>query len=199
VHRLLAGDEEAFVSLVDQLHGRLIRLALAFVRSRAVAEEVAQETWMGVLRGLPAFEGRSSLEAWILRILVNRARTRGVREARSVPFSALSEPTGDADAEEGVDPARFKPDGAWLVAPRRWNEDALDRLIMQREAIHSLEQAIDQLPANQRAVVAFRDIQGLDSEHVCNVLGISETNQRVLLHRARSRLRSVLERYLESV
>lgn len=195
VERLLGGDEEAFSSLVEQCHGTLLRLALVFVSSRSVAEEVVQETWVGVLDGLRAFEGRSSLKTWICRILTNRARTRGAREGRSTPFSSLVDPNDDRDP--AGDPARFQPDGRWAVPPQRWDEDTPEKLVMQQEALRRLEQVIGDLPPNQRAVLTLRDIDGLDSGEVCNVLEISETNQRVLLHRARSKLRSVLEEYVE--
>lgn len=195
VTRLLGGDEAAFRALVEQYHGVLVRLALAFVSSRAVAEEVVQETWVGVLGGLRSFEGRSALKTWIFRILTNRAKTRAVREGRSVPFSAL----GDAEGEHhpAVDPARFKPNGTWAEPPRRWDEDTPEKLAMQEEALRRLERAIDELPPNQRAVLTLRDLDGLESAEVCNILEISETNQRVLLHRARSKLRSVLEEYVD--
>ncbi len=195
VERILGGDEEAFTSIVEQYHGMLLRLALAFVSSRAVAEEIVQETWVGVLDGLRAFEGRSSLKTWIFRILANRAKTRGVGERRSIPFSSLADPNDDHDP--AVDPARFQPNGMWAAPPRRWDDDTPEKLVMHREALCRLEQAIRDLPPNQRAVLTLRDIEGLDSDEVCNVLEISETNQRVLLHRARSKLRSVLEEYVE--
>lgn len=195
VQQLLGGDETAFAALVDQYHSMLIRLALHFVPGRAVAEEVVQETWVGVLDGLCAFEGRSSLKTWIFQILTNRAKTRGVRENRSIPFSSLAKP--DNDCDPAVDPARFQPNGMWAAPLRRWDDDTPEKLVMQQEALRCLEQAIGELPPNQRAVVTLRDIDGLDSDEVCNVLEISETNQRVLLHRARSKLRGVLEEYVE--
>lgn len=195
VQRLLAGDEAAFAELLDRYHGMLLRLALVYVSSRAVAEEVVQETWVGVLDGLHAFEGRSSLKTWIFRILTNRAKIRGVREGRSIPFSSLANPEGEKDP--AVDPARFQPNGMWAEPPRRWDDDTPEKLLMRQEALHRLGQAIAELPPNQRAVVTLRDVDGLDSEEVCNVLEISETNQRVLLHRARSKLRRVLEEYVE--
>jgi RNA polymerase sigma-70 factor (ECF subfamily) len=195
LQRLLERDERAFAELIDRYHGPLLRLALVFVPSRAVAEEVVQETWIGVLDGLATFEGRSTLKTWIFRILTNRAKTRGIRENRSVPFSGLSDQ--DGDAEPAVDPARFQANGMWGLPPRRWEDTAADRLLMNQQAVRRMEEAIAALPANQRAVVTLRDIDGLDSDEVCNVLGISETNQRVLLHRARSKLRAVLEEYVE--
>ncbi len=195
VDRLLAGDEAAFSFLIERYHAPLIRLALLFVSSRAVAEEVVQETWVAVLDGLRAFEGGSSLKTWIFRILTNRAKTRGVREGRSLPFSSLSDP--ESDREPAVDPARFQPSGAWAEPPQRWDDETPERLLLRQEAIQCLEKAIAELPPNQRAVVTLRDVEGLESSEVCNVLEISETNQRVLLHRARARLRRALEEFTE--
>ncbi|MBI3181528.1 MAG: sigma-70 family RNA polymerase sigma factor [Myxococcales bacterium] len=191
VQRLLAGEEAAFASLVDQYHSGLLRLAMMFLADRAGAEEVLQETWVAVLEGLSSFEGRSSLKTWVFGILANRARTRAVREGRSVPFSSLAE--AGREHEPAVDPSRFQPNGGWAEPPRHWENDTPEKLVMRREALRRLELAIAELPANQRAVVTLRDVDGLDSKEVCNVLEISETNQRVLLHRARSKLRRVLE------
>ncbi|OGQ12244.1 MAG: hypothetical protein A2138_17120 [Deltaproteobacteria bacterium RBG_16_71_12] len=191
VAKLRARDATAFSELLERYHGPLLRLAMAFVPSRAVAEEVVQETWLGVLDGLDRFEGRSSLKTWIFRILTNRAKARGVREKRTVPFSALADDGGDH--EPAVDAARFQQDGMWGVPPRRWEDDTPEKLLMTAQAIERLEGAIAALPPNQRAVVTLRDVDGLDADEVCNVLEITETNQRVLLHRARSRLRAVLE------
>lgn len=193
--QLRARDAKAFADLLDRYHGPLLRLALVFVPSRAIAEEVVQETWVGVLDGLDRFEGRSSLKTWIFRILTNRAKTRGVREKRTVPFSAFADV--DGDPEPAVEAARFRPDGMWGVAPRRWEDDTPEKLLMTAQAIQHLESAIASLPPNQRAVLTLRDIDGLDSDEVCNVLEITETNQRVLLHRARSKLRALLEEYVE--
>ncbi len=193
VERLLAGDEQAFAALVRRYQGPLLRLALVFVANRETAEEVVQETWLGVLNGLPTFEGRSALKTWIFRILINRARTRGSREARSIPFSSLKEP----ESEEGpaVDPARFGPDGMWADPPRPWKEQSPEGLLLRGEAIAALQKAITELPPNLRAVVTLRDIEGLSSGDTCNALDISETNQRVLLHRARAKLRTALEKH----
>lgn len=193
VQRLLAGDEQAFVSLVDTLHGSLLRIARVFVREDAVAQEVVQETWKAVLEGLATFEGRSSLKTWILRILTNRAKTRGVREARSVPFSALDLET---EHEPAVDPSRFKPTGMWGMPPPASDEDP-EAVLGRREILRAVERAIDELPPAQRAVILLRDVEGVDAAEVCNILEVSETNQRVLLHRARSKVRAAVERYLE--
>jgi RNA polymerase sigma-70 factor (ECF subfamily) len=193
VARLRAGEESVLEDLVRRYHGSLLRLALVLLRNRASAEEVVQETWKCVVEGLDSFEGRSSLKVWICRILTNRARTRLIRERRSVPFSAL----GDSDADEpAVDPTRFSPGGQWADPPQRWNENTPEKLLMQKEAMEYLERALHQLPASQRSVVTLRDVEGFDSDEVCNVLGIRETNQRVLLHRARSKLRQALEEHL---
>jgi len=181
--RLRAGDEQAFVVLVRRHHDPMIRLACSFVPSRAVAEEVVQDTWMGVLRGIGSFEGRSSFRTWLFRILVNRARTAGVRERRSVAVG---------DAEAAVDAYRFDEAGAWAAPPEQWIEDVDDRLRAGKLA-GRIRSAIAELPARQREVVTLRDVEGLSSNEVCHVLEISDGNQRVLLHRGRSRVRQVLE------
>jgi RNA polymerase sigma-70 factor (ECF subfamily) len=181
--RLRAGDEQAFVGLVRRHHAAMLSLAAGYVPSMAVAEEVVQDTWLGVLRGIGGFEGRSSVRTWLFRILVNRARTAGVRERRSVAIG---------DAGPAVDRSRFGATGHWAVPPERWVEDADDRLDAAKLA-GRLRSAISELPDRQREVVMLRDVEGLSSEEVCGVLEISEGNQRVLLHRGRSRLRQVLE------
>lgn len=199
VMALRRGDEAAFVSLVDRYHASLVRVALGFVPDRTAAEEVAQETWLGVIQGLDRFEGRSSLKTWIFRILVNTAKTRGVRERRSIPFSSLltSEDTAD---EPSVDPARFLPADHpkwphhWAIAPDSWGE--LDDVLASRITREHVERAIEALPPAQREVITLRDIEGWTSEEVCEALGISEGNQRVLLHRARSKVRQALASYL---
>jgi RNA polymerase sigma-70 factor (ECF subfamily) len=195
--RLRAGDERAFEALVKRYYSTMMAVARQYVKSRAVAEEVVQETWLGVLKGLDRFEGRSSLKTWILRILVNTAKSRGVRESRSVPYSTL-EPEGD---EPVVAPDRFRgPDdafpGHWRAYPGDWQrlpEDALSA----RETLDVVLSAIEQLPPAQRAVIAMRDIQGCEADEVCALLAITGGNQRVLLHRARSKVRSALERHFD--
>ncbi|MBI3402138.1 MAG: sigma-70 family RNA polymerase sigma factor [Acidobacteria bacterium] len=194
VNRLLAGDEAAFTYVVERYHGPLIRFALLFVATRAVAEEVVQDTWVAVLHGLPAFEGRSALKSWIFGILANRAKTRAVREKRTIAFSELSAP-GDED-EPAVDPDRFTSAGGWSAPPGRWEQDTPEKLLLHRESLAVIEKAMAALPASQRAVVTLRDVEGLDAAEVCNVLDVSETNQRVLLHRGRSKVRAALERYM---
>ena len=198
VAALRAGDETAFVALVDRYHASLVRLARMYVRQPSVAEEVAQETWLAVLNGIDRFEGRSTLKTWLFRILTNRAKTRGERESRSVPFSSI----GDPD-EPAVDPDSFRPDGdqypgGWKEFPTPWEGDPEERLLAG-EARALILDAIEQLPSNQRAVITLRDIEGFDADDVCNVLELSDTNQRVLLHRARSKVRRALEQYLGEV
>ena len=186
--RLRDGDEAAFVTLVGRYQGSLLRVARTFVPNDAVAEEVVQDTWMGVVRGIDRFEGRSSFKTWLFRILVNRARTSGVREHRSVPL----DPT-----EPAVSPDRFDGNGAWADPVAPWEDDADDRLVAASWS-PALRAAVDDLPDRQRDVVVLRDVEGLSSADVCQVLGLSEGNQRVLLHRGRSRLRNVLESELRA-
>lgn len=193
---LKAGDESAFMELVEAWGPAMLRLARTHVSSQAVAEEVVQEAWVGVLRGIDRFEGRSSLKTWVFRILVNNAKTRGVRESRSVPFSS-AEP-GDGGAEPSVDPDRFRGTedrwpGHWQRAPEPFPEDGL----LERETRDVALAAIAALPPRQREIVTLRDIEGFSAEEACNALDISETNQRVLLHRARSKVRQALEDHLD--
>lgn len=188
---LRAGDEEAFAALVREYNPSLVRVARMYVSNQAAAEEVAQETWLGVLNGLDRFEGRSSLKTWLFRILTNKAKTKGVRERRTLPFSSF---VGDGDEEDtAVDADRFARDGHWMSPPRGVPEERL----LAGEARAAIGAAIGALPENQRAVITLRDVEGLSAEEACNVLGLSETNQRVLLHRARAKVRAALERYLE--
>jgi RNA polymerase sigma-70 factor (ECF subfamily) len=195
VEGLRAGDEEAFAALMREYGAGMLRVAQMFVSSRAVAEEVVQEAWLGVLKGIGRFEGRSSLKTWLFRIVANTAKTRGVRESRSIPFSALGE---DGGADATVDPDRFLGSGErfpghWAVPPQSWAPEA--RLLAD-ETLRVVERAIDQLPPAQRAVITMRDVQGFTSDEVCNALDLTETNQRVLLHRARAKVRSGLEEYM---
>jgi RNA polymerase sigma-70 factor (ECF subfamily) len=181
--RLRSGDERAFVSLVRRYQEQMLRLATSFVPNQAVAEEVVQDTWLALLRGLDRFEGRSSLKTWLFSILVNQARTTGTKEHRSVPVP---------DPEPAVDPARFDAAGSWADPPEHWVEAAEGRLEAGKLA-DRLRALIDELPARQRQVVLLRDVDELSSEEVCSVLAISDGNQRVLLHRGRSRLRQLFE------
>ena len=195
-------DEQAFTALVDRYHVRLVRLASLFVANQAVAEEVAQETWIGVLQGIDRFEGRSSFRTWLFRILTNQAKRRGQREARSIPFAAFSQDDAD-DFEQAVAPERFLPAGHewaghWVSYPQNWREMPEEEFLY-RETRALVQQAIDALPRNQRLVITLRDVEGFPSAEVCNALAISETHQRVLLHRARSKVRGQLERYLEGI
>jgi RNA polymerase sigma-70 factor (ECF subfamily) len=196
--RLRAGDERAFEALVESYHGTMISVARSYVKSPAVAEEVVQETWLGVLNGLDRFEGRSSLKTWVLRILVNTAMTRGGREARSVPFSSLV----PADEEEpAVEAERFRPSGEafaghWNAYPGDWSSRPEEGLL-GRETLDIAKRAIEELPDAQRTVIAMRDIAGCGAEEVCEALDVSAGNQRVLLHRARSHVRAALERHLD--
>src|SRR2546421_9750717 len=195
---LRAGDERTFAMLVDELPPAMRRLARTFVSTPSLADEVVQETWLAVLEGLVRFEGRSALKTWIFRILANRAISRGQRERRSVPFSSLFEPGPD---EPAVDPDRFLPaadagTGGWVGFPRAWDGIPEDRLL-SNETMGVVARAIEALPPGQRAVITMRDVQGFDAREACNVLGVTETNQRVLLHRARSRVRRALERYFD--
>jgi RNA polymerase sigma-70 factor (ECF subfamily) len=200
IQRLRAGDEAAFVALVDRHAAPMLRLAMNYVPIRAVAEEVVQETWLAVLEGLDKFEGRSSLKTWIFRILMNRAMSRGQREHRSVPFSSLFDPSS-GEAEPAVDPDRFRgagdsSPGQWASPPRDWEGIPEDRLV-SKETLAQIQIAIEALRPAQREVITLRDVAGWSSAEVCNVLGISETNQRVLLHRARTKVRRALETYLD--
>jgi RNA polymerase sigma-70 factor (ECF subfamily) len=200
VAALRAGDETAFMLLVMEYHRSLVRLARAYVRDESTAEEVAQETWLAVLRGIDRFEGRSSLKTWIFKILVNRAKTRGVRDGKSVPFSVLQD-AGD-DESSGMDQSMFMPGddpqwaGHWMYPPAAW-ETTPEELALSSETRDVIQEAIDALPVTQRQVITLRDIEGWSSAEICNALGLSETNLRVLLHRARSKVRAALERYLQ--
>ena len=186
---LRAGDERAFVTLVRRHQDAMLRLASSFVPNVAVAEEVVQDTWVGVLRGIDGFEGRSSFRTWLFRILVNRARTAGARERRTI---AVGDTGAVNDTEAAVAASRFDGGGSWLSPPERWIEEVEDRLAAGKLA-GFLRTAIEDLPDRQRQVVTLRDLDGLTSEEVCGVLEISESNQRVLLHRGRSRLRQAIE------
>ncbi len=186
--RLRDGDEAAFVTLVTRYNGSMLRLARTYVPSAAVAEEAVQDTWMGVVPGVDRFEGRSSFKTWLFRILVNRARSAGTREPRDLLLT---------DDSPAVDPSRFDAGGAWARPLESWETDADDRLLAATWS-GRLRDALGELPPRQREIVILRDVEGMDSGDVCDVLGISEGNQRVLLHRGRSRLRAALESEFES-
>ena len=183
VCRLRAGDEDAFTDLVEKYRAAMLSIALSYVPSRAVAEEVVQDAWIGVLRGIGVFEGRSSLRTWLFRILINRAISAGTRERRSVPVD---------DMRPVVDASRFDAAGNWKVPPEPWADLVEDRATAAKMAARIVA-AIEELPLRQKEVVTLRDVQCLTSSEVCAVLGISAANQRVLLHRGRSKLRQVIE------
>jgi RNA polymerase sigma-70 factor (ECF subfamily) len=189
--RLRAGDEAAFDALVSQYDAALHRVARTFLPTRALTDDVVQETWLAVIRGLDRFEGRSSLRTWIFTILANRARTRAVREARNLPFSSI----GDAEGPT-VDPTAFGRDGTWRSAPPRLDCDPETNLLAGELRAHILD-AVDELPEHMRAVLTLRDIVGLSPEEVCDILEISDGNQRVILHRARAKLRTALRPVVE--
>ncbi len=184
--RLRAGDEEAFTALVARHDGALRRVARTFVRTPSAVDDVVQDTWLGVVRGLADFEGRSSLRTWIFRILVNQARTRAVREARTLPFSAL-----EREDAPTVEPSAFGADGRWTSAPPRLDADPETGLLSAELRAHLLA-AVDTLSRDQRAVITLRDLVGVSAMDVCDLLEITEVNQRVLLHRARARVRTAL-------
>ncbi len=199
---LRSGDEAAFVSLVETHYSTMLPLAMVYVATKTVAEEVVQETWVAVLEGLHRFEGRSSLKTWIFRILTNRAKTRAQREGRSIPFSSIADLNTD-DAEPAVEPDRFRPPGAqwaggWKSFPAMWEELPEERVLSQ-ETYVCIKNAIATLPPNQREIIILRDMEGWSAEETCHALNISEGNQRVLLHRARAKVRNALERYFAEV
>jgi RNA polymerase sigma-70 factor (ECF subfamily) len=183
VDRLRAGDDQAFSVLVQRHHAGMVRVALSHVRTRAVAEEVAQEAWIGLLRGLDRFEGRSSLKTWLYRIVVNRAITTGLKERQHVPVE---------DSELEADDGLFSRDGWWVTPPVHWADEVVDRLTAH-DAAPTILELITSLPPAQRRVVTLRDVEGLSSVEVCEILCITEGNQRVLLHRGRARIRTLLE------
>ena len=200
---LRCGDEDAFCTLVDAHGAAMRRVALTFVRSSAVADEVVQEAWLGALRGLDRFEGRSAIRTWLLAIVANIARRHAVREARAVPFSSLEvapeagsehEPALSADRFQGLD---GRHPGRWVSFPKPWSTDP-DGALLSSETRKLIADTIAGLADGQRIVITLRDVEGWDSAEVCRVLELSETNQRVLLHRARSKVRAALERYLTS-
>jgi len=197
VAALRDGDERAFAQLLSQFGTTMLRVARLYVDSQAVAEEVVQEAWVAVLRGLERFEGRSTFSTWVLAIVANIARTRAVREARSLPFSSF-EVEG---AEPAVEPERFREAGepyagGWKSFPTDWRTLPESRLLAN-ETFDLVGRAIEELPDSQRIVITLRDVTGCSAEEVCETLGISEGNQRVLLHRARARVRAQLERHLD--
>ena len=194
VERLRAGDESAFMMLVEQHQAAMLRIARMYVSTQAAAEEVVSEAWLGILKGLDRFEGRSSLRTWMYRIVANIAKTRGQRDGRTIPFSSLE------GGDDGVDPEWFqsaseRAPGGWRAFPEDWQGIPEERLEAS-ETLRAIGRAIDDLPPMQAEVLRLRDVLGWSSEEVRNALDLSETNQRVLLHRARSRVRRALHEYL---
>lgn len=185
LRRIQEGDEAAFAGLVARLHRPLLRVAETFLGRGSAAEEVVQEAWLAVVDGLGRFEGRSTLKTWVGGIVANRARTRRAKDRREVPLQ-------DDDGDDGVDPGRFAPSGFWSQPPT-WSPGPDDALF-RKQARAALSEEIERLPPGPRAVITLRDVEEWSSEEVCNVLGLTETNQRVLLHRGRSRLRAALEK-----
>lgn len=195
---LRRGDQAAFVALVRRLHPSMVRVATSYVSSREVGEEVAQDTWVAVLEELDRFEGRSSLRTWIFRILTNQAKTRGARERRSTPFSALAVQRESADlalAPEAFLDRNHRWAGHWAVPVHSW--DLPEDHLLSEELGEVIQQAVDALPPAQRAVVVLRDGQSLTAREVCDLLGVTEANQRVLLHRGRVRVREAIGEYAE--
>lgn len=197
---LRAGDEEAFRELVARHQRALFAVALSYAGTPAAAEEVVQETWLGVLRGIDRFEGRSSLKTWIFAVLVNQARSRGRVEQRSIPFPSFPDrPDGSEGSEPAIDPRRFRGpgdafEGYWVTPPKPFGQLPEER-VTSAETLDAVAESIRRLPPLQQQVIALRDIEGWSAEEVCSFLELSEANQRVLLHRARSRVRSALEEH----
>jgi len=190
--RIAAGEEAAFLALLEAIGPTLKRLTRTFVGNSAIAEEVLQETWAAIVDGCASFEGRSGLKTWACRILINTAKKRTAREARSVPMSSL----GDGE-EHTVDPSRFAPEGYWVAPPTPFGEGKTpEGLALHKEVREHIQRALEELPEAQRTVVTLRDVEGWDPQEVCNALDLTETNQRVLLHRGRARIRAALELYL---
>jgi RNA polymerase sigma-70 factor (ECF subfamily) len=197
VAALKRGDQAVFADLVDAYSPGLMRMARMYVRDREVADDVVQETWIAVLRGIERFEGRSSLKTWIYRILINMAKTRGQRESRSIPFSAAA-----GRDEPSVDPDRFldaghRWAGGWMLGPTEWATP--EEELLQGETRDAILAAIDELPDSQRAVITMRDVEGFPPEEVSDALDITDGNQRVLLHRARAKVRAAIEKQLGAI
>lgn len=195
IARLRKGDEAAFDELVSQHHGVLIRMAMGYVADREVAEEVVQDTWMAVIESLDRFEGRSSLRTWIFGILIHKAKDRGVREKRHTTFSSFE--SSDDDSEEAIDPSRFQQSGEWAghwaFPPRPWDNQTPEKLLASQQAVTAMQKAIDELPATLKDVLILRDVEGVESKEICQLLKITEPNLYVRLHRARERVRQAVE------
>ena len=189
--RLRAGDPDAYRALIRRFHASLVSVANSIIGSRAQAEEVVQDAWLAVFNGIGRFEGRSSLATWLFSIVLNRARTRASREARLVGLPGILD--GARGSEQAVDVTEFRPDGHWVDTPRLWDELNPERVVSGRQLWAHVQDAIERLPAGQRAVIVLRDMEGREAEEVCTLLGISAENQRVLLHRARGRIRKAID------
>jgi RNA polymerase sigma-70 factor (ECF subfamily) len=194
VERLRAGDDDAFASLIDRHHRSMVRLASVFVADEDLAEEIVQETWLAVINGLDDFEERSSIKTWIFAILTNKARKRGKRDARMKPWSSIFESSIDEEVTPNAE--RFDSKGRWAKPPAAWSVGPEERL-MRDDLLKAIKSAIESLPASQRAVVRLRDVEGLSAAEVCDVLDITDGNQRVLLHRGRVKVREAVEQYME--
>ncbi len=197
--RLRQGDEGAFDELVTRHHSTLIRMALAYVADREVAEEVVQDTWMAVIDGLSRFEGRSSLRTWVVGIMIHKAKDRGVREKRHVNFSSFE--FVDDDNDQAVDPSRFHQSGEWAghwaFPPQPWDDQTPEKLLASQQAVNAMNRAIEALPQTLKDVLILRDVEGVEAKEACDILRITETNLYVRLHRARERVRQAVESYLE--
>lgn len=197
--RLRAGDEGAFDELVNKYYGALIRMALGHVADREVAEEVVQDTWIAVIEGLSRFEGRSSLRTWIFGILIHKAKDRGVREKRHTTFSAFE--SYEDDHDEAIDPSRFQQSGEWAghwaFPPQPWDDRTPETLLASQQVVTAMQQAMDALPVTLKEVLVLRDVEGMESKEICELLKITETNLYVRLHRARERVRQAVEQYLD--
>jgi RNA polymerase sigma-70 factor (ECF subfamily) len=197
---LRRGEESAFVSLISRYHTLMVRVAMMYVADQATAEEIVQDTWIGVLEGIDRFEGRSSIKTWIFKILTNKARTRGAQENRGLAFLSLE--TIEGTDEPAVDPERFRPaddpqmPDSWANPPIPW-AGAPEAHALNQEILRTLRDAIDTLPPRQRSILLLHDIEGWASHEICNVFNLTETNHRVLLHRARSKVRQALECYFK--
>jgi RNA polymerase sigma-70 factor (ECF subfamily) len=196
--RLRAGEEKAFDDLVNKHHGALIRMAMGYVADREVAEEVVQDTWMAVIENLSRFEGRSSLRTWIFGILIHKAKDRGIREKRHATFSTFE--SSEDDNEAAVDPSCFQQRGEWaghwVFPPQPWDEQTPEKLLASQQTINAMNSAIEALPRTLKEVLILRDIEGMDIKEACALLKITETNLYVRLHRARERVRKVIEAHL---
>ena len=197
--RLRLGDEMAFDELVTRHHGALIRMAMGYVADREVAEEVVQDTWIAVIEGFARFEGRSSLRTWIFGIMIHKAKDRGVREKRHTTFSSFE--SIDDDCDETIDPSRFHQSGEWAghwaFPPQPWDDQTPEKLLASQQAVDVMNRVIMALPRTLQDVLILRDVEGVDSKEICEILKITETNLYVRLHRARERVRQAVEIYVE--